>query len=193
VFTALLDTCVLWPSLQRDFLLSLAVVGLYRPVWSSAILDELQYHEEHKLIKHGTPADEASQRSQRLITQMRRAFNDAEVEGWEALEGTFGLPDEDDEHVVAAAVVGGAGVIVTSNISDFPAKAVPPAIQVVKRVWLRPDREVVQRRHRQPIALRHIPSGAHARNPMRTTPRCRSPRESPLLLGCHVLGSHHGQ
>ena len=132
MFTALLDTCVLWPSLQRDFLLSLAVVGLYRPVWSSAILDELQYHEERKLIKRGTPAEEAGQRSHRLITQMRRAFNDAEVEGWEGLEGAFGLPDQDDEHVVAAAVVGGAGVIVTSNISDFPADVVPLAIQVVK-------------------------------------------------------------
>ena len=87
MFTAFLDTCVLWPSLQRDFLLSLAIEGLYRPVWSAVILDELQYHEAAKLIKRGETANQAAERAQRLTTQMRTAFNDAEVHGWEGLEG----------------------------------------------------------------------------------------------------------
>ncbi|MGX5772884.1 PIN domain-containing protein [Microbacterium trichothecenolyticum] len=131
MFTATLDTSVLWPSPQRDFLLSLAVEGAYRPTWSSAILDELEFHEEAKLVKQGIPVGEAASRAATLILAMRRAFADAEVEGWEPLEGTFGLPDADDEHVVAAAVIAGAGAIVTENLKDFPAGKIPPGIQVL--------------------------------------------------------------
>ena len=131
MFTATLDTSVLWPSLQRDFLLSLAVEGTYRPTWSSAILDELQFHEEAKLVKRGMPVAEAARRAATLIAAMRREFADAEVDGWQPLEGTFGLPDPDDEHVLAAAVIAGAGAIVTENLKDFPADRIPPGIQVL--------------------------------------------------------------
>ncbi len=131
MFTALLDTSVLWPSLQRDFLLSLAIEGLYRPVWSWAILAELEEHEADKLTNRGVPPTEAEQRARRLIEQMQATFDDAEVTGWEPLEGTFGLPDPDDEHVAAAAVRVQAGAIVTSNLKDFPADKLPAGLQVL--------------------------------------------------------------
>jgi PIN domain len=131
MFAALLDTSVLWPSLQRDFQLSLAIEGLYRPLWSSAILDELRYHEAHKLVDRGHAPVLAGQSAQRLIDQMSSAFNDAVVANWESLEGTFGLPDVDDEHVVAAALVGGADVVVTSNLKDFPPQQITKSLNVV--------------------------------------------------------------
>ncbi|MGH3734179.1 MAG: PIN domain-containing protein [Micromonosporaceae bacterium] len=128
MFTALLDTCVLWPSLQRDFLLSLAIEGIYRPVWSSAVLDELEYHEALKLTERGVASEEAEARARHLIEMMREHFDDAEVHGWEPLDGTYGLSDPDDEHLVAAAFVAGAGAIVTANLRDLPASKLPHGI-----------------------------------------------------------------
>jgi predicted nucleic acid-binding protein len=131
VFAALLDTNVLWPSLQRDFILSLAIEGLYRPLWSGAILEELHIHEQYKLLERGTEPSDALVRADFLIAQMRTAFDDALVTGWEGLDGTYGLPDPDDEHVLAAAVVGNAGAIVTDNLKDFPPAKVPSHINVI--------------------------------------------------------------
>jgi hypothetical protein len=79
VFTALLDACVLWPSLQRDFLLSLAIEGMYRPIWSSAILEELEISENAKLTdRAGMSSGEAELRARHLIEEMRANFEDAE-------------------------------------------------------------------------------------------------------------------
>ncbi|KAA1251717.1 PIN domain-containing protein [Mycobacterium simiae] len=131
MLAAMLDTSVLWPSRQRDFLLSLAVEGLYRPLWSTVIMEELEYHQTRKLRRRGVAGDVAAQQARRLIDQMRLVFNDAMVVGWESLEGSFNLPDPDDEHVVAAAVLGGAAAIVTHNLRDFPRAKVPAHIDVV--------------------------------------------------------------
>jgi predicted nucleic acid-binding protein len=131
MFAALLDTSVLWPSLQRDFLLSLAIEGLYRPLWSTEILAELEYHETQKLISRGEQPDAAATRASHLISQMKTAFDDALVENWEPHDGTFNLPDPNDEHVAAAALVGGAGAIVTHNLKDFPIAKIPTHIKVL--------------------------------------------------------------
>lgn len=100
-------------------------------VWSEAILQELRQHEQEKLVRRGAPKLEASDAADHLIEQMRTHVEDAAVTGWEALEGSFGLPDPDDEQVVAAAHIGGAGVIVTSNLKDFPPDLLPAGIAVL--------------------------------------------------------------
>jgi predicted nucleic acid-binding protein len=100
-------------------------------VWSARILTELEWHEASKLQRRGVPLGEASRRAARLVGQMRAAFDDSEIVGWEGLEGRYGLPDPDDEHVVAAAVVGGAGAIVTWNRKDFPSRRLPQGIDVL--------------------------------------------------------------
>jgi PIN domain len=82
-------------------LLSLAIEGLYRPLWSSEILAELEYHETQKLINRGEQPDAAAARARHLIDQMTTAFDDALVENWVPHDGTFNLPDSDDEHVAA--------------------------------------------------------------------------------------------
>ncbi|SJM55971.1 hypothetical protein CZ674_04795 [Agrococcus casei LMG 22410] len=131
VFSAVLDTSVLWPSLQRDFLLSLAAENTYSPKWSTAILDELVFHEAEKLVRRGTATDEAERTAKRLIGQMSTVFDDALVTDWEPLDGTYGLPDPDDEHVLAAAVMCSAEVIVTENLKHFPASKLPAQIRAV--------------------------------------------------------------
>ncbi|MFD3506565.1 PIN domain-containing protein [Nocardia sp. NPDC058666] len=130
MFAVLLDTCVLWPSLQRDFLLSLAVEGLYRPLWSERILLELEMSEQAKLVGRGDDELSAASRARRLINVLESRFDDALVMNWEPYEGSFGLPDLNDEHVVAAAVVGGAGAIVTDNLRDFPKDLLPDGLCV---------------------------------------------------------------
>ena len=125
---AALDTRVLWPSRQRDFLLSLAARDLFRPVRGAVVLGELAYEESATLVARGEQAGRAEARAAGLIEAMRSRSPGALVTGWEPLEGSFDLPDRDDEHVVAAAVAAGATSVVTDNLRDFPAASMPAGI-----------------------------------------------------------------
>lgn len=131
MFAAVLDTCVLWSGFQRDFLLSLAAEGLYRPLWNSDLLEELEWCEIDKRTQRGQTLEEAEQLASKLISNMGY-FDDSLIAGWEPLVGTFGLPDPDDEHVLATAVLGSAGVIVTDNVKDFPKTLLPVGIEIIR-------------------------------------------------------------
>ena len=96
-YTAVLDACVLVPIALADTLLRVAEKGLYRPLWSDRILAEAQAATEE--IHPGMDAG-------KRFAQMRAAFDDALVTGWEELEPGIWLPDQDDRHVLAAAIRG---------------------------------------------------------------------------------------
>jgi predicted nucleic acid-binding protein len=128
VTTALLDTCVLVPSRARDVLLEIASTGVYRPLWSTEILAELNRTLRHLLAKRGVSAEEIDAYLTRLFRQMRITFPDALVADWEELVPAIHLPDPDDRHVVAAAWAGRADIIVTGNLADFPPAALPASI-----------------------------------------------------------------
>lgn len=58
---------------------------------------------------------------QRRLTAMRIAFPESAIEvPPELFRGLDCIPDENDRHVLAAAIRGGAHAIVTTNIKDFP-------------------------------------------------------------------------
>jgi hypothetical protein len=54
---------------------------------------------------------------------MNKHVPDCLITGYESLIPTVTLPDADDRHVLAAAIHGGVGVILTFNLSDFPKTA----------------------------------------------------------------------
>jgi hypothetical protein len=116
VYAAVLDTCVLVPNALCDTLLRLAEQGFYRPLWSERILAELR----QTLAGLYPTVDPA--RFGRRTDAMTAAFEDACVVGWEAVCAGLDLPDPDDRHVLAAAIVGGGQAIVTANLKDLPAE-----------------------------------------------------------------------
>ncbi|MFW2587052.1 RSP_2648 family PIN domain-containing protein [Sagittula sp. SSi028] len=110
---AVLDTCVLFPTVMREMLVGVAGQGLYTPQWSARILEEWA----HAARKIG-PTGEAQARGE--IALLRAAWPKAEITWKPSLEDRLWLPDPADVHVLAAAIAGSADVIVTLNASDFP-------------------------------------------------------------------------
>jgi predicted nucleic acid-binding protein len=119
-FTAVFDSCVLYPASLRDLLLSLATTGLFRARWSPHIHEEWMRAvlERNKDNPKVTP-----ERLARTRQQMDTNVLDCVVTGYERLIDGLILPDPKDRHVLAAAIRAGADVIVTFNLKHFPATA----------------------------------------------------------------------
>ncbi|KEJ87812.1 PIN domain-containing protein [Sulfitobacter donghicola] len=112
-FVVVLDANVLFPFRVRDVLLTFAQEGLFRARFTDEIFDEWT----RNLIKL-KPGLEESVRQQDTI--IRHEFEECFVTGYQPLIAGLSLPDEDDRHVLAAAIRCSAQVIVTENHKDFP-------------------------------------------------------------------------
>ena len=114
--TTVCDACVLYPAPLRDLLMHLALTDLFRAKWTDAI------HEEWMRSVLRDRSDLKWEQLQRTRDLMNAYVRDCLVTNYEELIPGLTLPDPDDRHVLAAAVRAGADVIVTYNLSDFPAE-----------------------------------------------------------------------
>lgn len=118
--TALLDANILYPAPMRDIFLQLAADDVFRAKWTADIhrewIDALICNQPHR--------DRAA--LERTRRRMDQATRDCLVTGYTSLIPALDLPDPDDRHVLAAAIVGCCDAIVTCNLQDFPEDAVAP-------------------------------------------------------------------
>lgn len=119
-YSAFLDANVLHPAFLRGAMLWFASERLLRPVWSAGVLEEWR----RSLKRRHTDLDDT--KVDQLQQLMLEHFPDAMVEGYEPFIEALELPDPDDRHVLAAAIVGKCHGIITANTKHFPDNAVRP-------------------------------------------------------------------
>ena len=98
----------------------LALTGLFRAKWSATI------HEEWIRNVLKARPDLRREQLERTRTLMDAHVQDCLVEGYESLTESLELPDLNDRHVFAAAIIGKADLIITFNLKDFPSTALEP-------------------------------------------------------------------
>jgi len=110
------DACILYPFHLRNIVVQIAVDRLVDARWTDEIHDEWI-----RSVVANMPAIpiERLQITRRL---MNDALPGAMVTGYQRHIQTVTLPDPDDRHVVAAGIAGGASIVLTWNLRDFPAR-----------------------------------------------------------------------
>lgn len=111
---ALLDANVLYPAPLRDVLLQLAVSDIYRACWTDDIhqewIDALLRNEPHR----------KREKLEKTRDMMNQAIPDATISGYKSLIDTLELPDPDDRHILASAIVGHCNLIITKKFKRLP-------------------------------------------------------------------------
>jgi hypothetical protein len=144
-----------------DVLLRVADTGLYRPIWSTRILDEMV----GSVVARGYPRQAIERRRDAMLTTFPEAV---ESRGPKYEPIVPGRIHEKDRHVVATALAGRADVVVTANLRDFPAAALGevglavlhPDEFLMRQLALAPD-AVAQCVAEQASALSQPPKTVH--------------------------------
>lgn len=111
---AVLDSCVLFPNILRDTLLSAFDIGLYQGYWSQIILDGVT----RNLIKRQILTEKKAKNLEDII---KSYFPEAMIDVSPELIKKM-TNHEGDYHVLATAVEAKAEIIVTFNLKHFQPK-----------------------------------------------------------------------
>jgi len=95
--------------------MQLATTGLFRAKWTEQIHDEWT----RNLLANRPDIDSNKLRILRQV--MNLAVPDCLVTEFDAVVPALNLPDPNDRHVLAAAIIAKADRIITVNLKDFPA------------------------------------------------------------------------
>ena len=115
-FSVLYDACVLYPAPLRDLLMHLALTDLYRAKWTNDI------HDEWIRNFLANRPDLKRPLLEKIRDMMNSHVRDCLVDGYQDLMPALKLPDQNDRHILAAAIQSHCSVIVTYNLKDFPKK-----------------------------------------------------------------------
>ncbi len=112
---AFFDACVLYPPVMRRTLIGVAEAGEIAPFWSDRVFEEWR----RAVLRNLGEVEAALAEGE--IALLRARWPDANIAPQPSTQAAISLPDQDDAHVLAAALAAGAELLVTSNLRDFPA------------------------------------------------------------------------
>ena len=98
---------------MREIVLGVAKAGVFEPYWSDRILQEWAL----AAAKLGQVQADVAQGE---VALLRAKWPEAAVTPHMAVERDLSLPDDNDVHVLAAAIAAKSDVVMTMNLRDFP-------------------------------------------------------------------------
>jgi len=177
----LIDACVLFPTVLRELVIGVAETGAFEPMWSTRILEEWW----QVAARYGVGDLHVAEAE---IARLAARFPEALAEVTPDTLARVQLPDRGDDHVLAAAVDGGAGELLTLNVRDFPTNVLA-GFGVNRR---HPDEFLVEAFHADPggvgalvgqVLARAGAHGVDVSSPRKVLKRARVPRFARAVAG----------